>query len=173
MTDFTSHFSTWHDFSLYLPCGDLSPTEHLSCGDTSPHDNLSHGKTFSTWQIFSPQPPVVMVVTNIRYAQASSFSSPFLLIFISCAGETENVSCPDILLLTLATFSSFSPSWKSSQAPKLTQKSRAVGTWLFLHRQSLVILVSCSTRWSLYWHWFFLSLSSFCIFLSSSSFNLW
>ena len=44
MTDFTSHFSTWHDFSLYLPCGDISPTEHLSCRDTSPHDNLSHGK---------------------------------------------------------------------------------------------------------------------------------
>ena len=68
VTDFTPHFSTWHDFSLYLPCGDLSPTEHLSCGDTSPHDNLSHGKIFSTWQIFSPQTPFVMFVTNIRYA---------------------------------------------------------------------------------------------------------
>ena len=78
MTDFTSHFSTWHDFSLYLPCGDLSPTEHLSCGDTSPHDNLSHGKTFSTWQIFSPQPPVVMVVTNIRYG-ITSFTKCHLL----------------------------------------------------------------------------------------------
>ena len=44
VTDFTPHFSTWHDFSLYLPCRDISPTEHLSCGDTSPHDNLSHGK---------------------------------------------------------------------------------------------------------------------------------
>ena len=44
VTDFTPHFSTWHDFSLYLPCRDISPTEYLSCGGTSPHDNLSYGK---------------------------------------------------------------------------------------------------------------------------------
>ena len=44
VTDFTPHFSTWHDFSLYLPCRDISPTEYLSCGETSPHDNLSYGK---------------------------------------------------------------------------------------------------------------------------------
>ena len=39
---FTFLHMTW--FFLYLPCGDISPTEHLSCRDTSPHDNLSHGK---------------------------------------------------------------------------------------------------------------------------------
>ena len=36
-----------------LPCGDISPAEHLSCRDTSPHDNLSHEKFLHMTDFFS------------------------------------------------------------------------------------------------------------------------
>ena len=59
MTNFAPHFSTWHNFFLYLLCGDISPTDNLSRGETSPRDNLSSGKKI---------PPLVVLVTNMRYA---------------------------------------------------------------------------------------------------------
>ena len=54
------------DLSPHLPYGDILPTNNLSSGDFL-HMTICHVEKFLHMADFSPQPAVVMVVTNIRY----------------------------------------------------------------------------------------------------------
>ena len=69
LTDLFPHFS----------CGEISPCDrvspHLSCGEIF-HLTTCHGENFSTWPIFSPQTPSLVVVDSKRVLRLSHYFRP-------------------------------------------------------------------------------------------------
>ena len=78
----------WRNFSIWQICLHISPHDRFVSIFTmwkhffnwqfvmwriSPHLSLPSGENFSTWQIFSPQAPLVVPVTNMRYVLALIF----------------------------------------------------------------------------------------------------